>query len=33
VILTVEFGYGPGMPVQYPVNVPCAMPNVNRSGF
>ncbi len=29
-VLTVEFGHGLGMPVQYPVNVPYAMPNVNR---
>lgn len=29
-VLTVEFGHGLGMPVQYPVFVPYAMPNVNR---
>jgi len=29
-VLTVEFGHGLGMPCQYPVNVPYALPNVNR---
>jgi Xaa-Pro dipeptidase len=29
-VLTVEFGHGLGMPVTYPVNVPYAIPNINR---
>jgi Xaa-Pro dipeptidase len=29
-VLTVEFGHGLGMPVQYPVFVPYAIPNINR---
>ena len=29
-VLTVEFGHGLGMVVSYPVNVPYAIPNINR---